>query len=71
MIGLSFPPSIFLSARACDMRKSIDGLCVNAQRRYPLFPTRQIDYPPVSPTAINVSKDRAAYAPEYYRYFCF
>jgi transposase len=27
MIGLSFPPSIFLSTRACDMRKSIDGLC--------------------------------------------
>jgi transposase len=27
MIGLSFPASIFLSARACDMRKSIDGLC--------------------------------------------
>lgn len=27
MIGLSFPSSIFLSARACDLRKSIDGLC--------------------------------------------
>ena len=27
MIGLSFPSSIFMSARACDMRKSIDGLC--------------------------------------------
>jgi transposase len=27
MMGLSFPASIFLSARACDMRKSIDGLC--------------------------------------------
>lgn len=27
MIGLSIPSSIFLSARACDMRKSIDGLC--------------------------------------------
>jgi transposase len=27
MIGLSFPASIYLSGRACDMRKSIDGLC--------------------------------------------
>ncbi len=25
--GLSFPTSMFLSARATDMRKSIDGLC--------------------------------------------
>ena len=34
---------------------------VNAQRRYPLFPAQQIDCLPVSPTAINVSKDKAAY----------
>jgi transposase len=27
MIGLSLPASVFLSARATDMRKAIDGLC--------------------------------------------
>ena len=27
MIGLTLPTTIFLSARATDMRKSIDGLC--------------------------------------------
>jgi transposase len=27
MIGLTLPASVFLSARATDMRKAIDGLC--------------------------------------------
>jgi transposase len=31
MIGLTLPASIFLSTRATDMRKSIDGLCGEAR----------------------------------------
>jgi transposase len=31
MTGISLPPLIFLSTRVTDMRKSIDGLCGEAQ----------------------------------------